>query len=154
MSAAGEHHASLRRRDIAGDQVEQGGLAGAVGADHGERLAGFDRKAHGVHGFERAVGLGHRIKFQKHRHERLLCKAAACVGAAAVFRFPENVSGILNRRERPVERDVGRRLVEDDVQVVLELRPFCHCPPTSGVMHTFGTGLVGPPFQVIGPTID
>ena len=32
--------------------------------------------------------------------------------------------------------------------------PFSHCPPTSGVRQTFGTGLSGPPFQVIGPTID
>ena len=32
--------------------------------------------------------------------------------------------------------------------------PLTHCPPTRGVMQTLGTGLSGPPFQVIGPTID
>ena len=45
----------LRRRDVAGDQVEQGGLAGAVGADHRQRLAALDGEVDAVHGFERAV---------------------------------------------------------------------------------------------------
>ncbi len=56
MSAPPNSDAALARRHVAGDQIEQGGLAGAVGADHRQRLAVFDGEAYGVHGFERAVG--------------------------------------------------------------------------------------------------
>ena len=46
MSAPSNTMRPCARRDVAGDQVEQGGLAGAVGADHGERLAVLDGEAH------------------------------------------------------------------------------------------------------------
>ena len=48
----------------------------------------------------------------------------------------------------------GAVLLNTTFKSYLNFAPFTHCPPTSGVVHTFGTGLVGPPFQVIGPTID
>ena len=73
---AGEHDAPVGRRDVAGDQVEHGGLAGAVRADHGQRLAVLDGEAHGVHGLERAVELGHAVKFQQDRHESFAAAAA------------------------------------------------------------------------------
>src|SRR5439155_26145306 len=41
---AEEQHSAAGRREIAGDDVEQGGLAGAVGADHGTALARGDRE--------------------------------------------------------------------------------------------------------------
>ena len=68
---------------------------------------------------------------------------------------PPGRSGILDRLELAVERDVGRRLVVDDVKIVFELLALgFHWPPTSGVVHTFGTGFSGPPFQVSGPTSE
>jgi hypothetical protein len=38
----------------------------------------------------------------------------------------------------------------------LNFLPLRHCPPTSGVVQTFGTGFFGPrpAFQVIWPTSD
>ncbi len=44
--------------EIAGDQVEQRRLAGAVRADDAERLAARDRQIDAVGGLERAEGLG------------------------------------------------------------------------------------------------
>jgi hypothetical protein len=44
--------------EVAGDHVEQGGLAGAVGADDGPALAGGDGERHTVHCPQRAEGAG------------------------------------------------------------------------------------------------
>ena len=49
---------------------------------------------------------------------------------------------------------LGAVLLNTMSRSYLNFLPLFHCPPTSGVVQTFGTGLVGPPFQVIGPTID
>src|SRR5579863_10362230 len=70
--------------------------------------------------------------------------------AAATFHSPAKVSGILNHRERSVERDIRRRLVEDDVQVVLPLRALLPLPADErrsayvrhGIKRT-GAGLPG-----------
>ena len=59
MSAPSNTMRPARRRDVAADQIEQRRLAGAVGADDGERLAVIDGEAQRIHGLERAVGLGH-----------------------------------------------------------------------------------------------
>src|SRR6266851_5573981 len=45
-------------------------------------------------------------------------------GAAALLRRPGSPSRIFNRLERTVERDIWRRLIVNDVQVVLELGTF------------------------------
>ncbi len=47
------------------DQVEDGGLAGAVGADNGEHLALFDRKRHAVHRFDATEVNGEILDFEK-----------------------------------------------------------------------------------------
>ena len=39
---AGEAHAAARRREVAGEAVEEGRLAGAVGADEADDLARSD----------------------------------------------------------------------------------------------------------------
>jgi len=43
------------RGDEAGDGAEEGGLAGAVGADEGDDLAGEDLEGDGVEGLDGAV---------------------------------------------------------------------------------------------------
>ena len=45
---ARERDRALIGRQLAGDHVEQGGLAGAVGTDDGEQLAGRDAEAHRI----------------------------------------------------------------------------------------------------------
>ena len=72
-----EQDAAAARRDVAGDQVEQRGLAGAVGADDRERLAAFDGKVHRVHGLERPVRLGHSGELEEDRHGQLRSAAGA-----------------------------------------------------------------------------
>ena len=64
---AGKRDRALIGRDLAGDHVEQGGLAGAVGADDGEELAGPDAEAHGVERLQAAKALAHRIDRQQRR---------------------------------------------------------------------------------------
>src|SRR5581483_4188567 len=39
-----EENRAVRRREKPADEVEEGCLAGAVGADHGAKLAGLDRE--------------------------------------------------------------------------------------------------------------
>ena len=46
----------LGQRHQSGDRREQGGLAGAVGTEHGHRLAGGDLQVHAAHGVDAAVG--------------------------------------------------------------------------------------------------
>ena len=55
---AGQHHAAAVGRELAAHHVEERRLAGAVGADDGEQLAGLDRErdvARGHHAAERFV---------------------------------------------------------------------------------------------------
>ena len=49
-----EHDPAGARREESADQVEEGGLAGAVGADHGAQLARLDRHRHVVDGDQAA----------------------------------------------------------------------------------------------------
>ena len=49
---------------------------------------------------------------------------------------------------------LGAVLLKTMLRSYLNFLPGFHWPPTSGVVQTFFTGLVGPPFQVIGPTSD
>ena len=58
-----------RRRDVAGDQIEHRRFAGAVRPDHAQGFAIGDGELDRVHGLERAVELGHTVKFQKYCHE-------------------------------------------------------------------------------------
>jgi hypothetical protein len=52
-----EDHAAGVRPDVTGDEVEQRGLACAVGADDGADRAGGDREAHAAHRLEAVEAL-------------------------------------------------------------------------------------------------
>ena len=54
---AAEHHAAAVGRELAGDDLEERGLAGAVGADDGDLLAAADREVDPIEDDEVAVGL-------------------------------------------------------------------------------------------------
>ena len=55
MSGAVEGDLARRRGDLSGDRLQQGGLPGAVGADHGEGLALLDGEVDAVDRLEVAV---------------------------------------------------------------------------------------------------
>ena len=50
-------------RQVAGQDAHRRGLAGPVGAEEAQNLAGFDLEAQVVHGRERPVALGHVLHF-------------------------------------------------------------------------------------------
>ena len=56
MSRPSKQDAARGRREEAADQIEEGGLAGAVGADHGAQLARLDRERDVVDGDQAAEG--------------------------------------------------------------------------------------------------
>ena len=64
-AAAAEQYAADRGAGDAGDHVEQGGLAGAVGADDAEQLAGPHVEVHGVGGEHAAEAAAHSLKLQQ-----------------------------------------------------------------------------------------
>ncbi|GAB7538250.1 hypothetical protein BGC_44720 [Burkholderia sp. 3C] len=61
-----EAHAALARRHHAGDRLQRGGLAGAVAAQQGDRLAFADRHRHALQHMALAVITVHRVKFEHH----------------------------------------------------------------------------------------
>src|SRR5229473_1767937 len=67
--AALEPHVALARREDTGEQVDQGGLAGAVGTDDRDELAFADGKADPVEGDEGPVALPEIVRLEDHRRE-------------------------------------------------------------------------------------
>ena len=59
-----EQHVAGAGRQLAGDEIEIGGLAGAVGPDDGGERAGLERGAHGVDGDVAAEADGEAARFQ------------------------------------------------------------------------------------------
>src|SRR5262245_52370346 len=70
---AGEDHPAAVGAVVAGDHVEERGLAGAVRPDDPEQIARRDREAHVRHGGETAEALRHALE----RQERRLAHACA-----------------------------------------------------------------------------
>ena len=62
--AAGQQHASARRRQHAGEQIDERGLAGAVGADQRVARAGGELEVDFLHGHERAEMAAQRLRLQ------------------------------------------------------------------------------------------
>ena len=83
--------------DQAGNHPHQGGLAGAVGADHADRLARLDLEADAEQRLEGAVARIDRFQF---KHARpltdALAAAAACVATASVPRYTSTTRGSLD----------------------------------------------------------
>ena len=63
-AVAAEEDLTLRERVNAGDEVEDGGLARAVGTDETVDLALLDLKGDVAHGGQTAEALGHMVKLQ------------------------------------------------------------------------------------------
>ena len=64
MSSPKKSHAAGGRREVAGDGVEQRGLARAVGAEDRAPLAGGDRERRRRRARERAEGAGHALEHE------------------------------------------------------------------------------------------
>ena len=62
--AAGEHHAALARRQHAGEEIDERGLAGAIGADQRVARAGFELEVDILHGAKRAEIAAERLRFE------------------------------------------------------------------------------------------
>ena len=71
-----EPHAALLRQVEAGDDVEQGRLAGAIRADDGEDRARRDRQAHIIDGMHAAEG-DRQVFGREDGHARLAAKFSA-----------------------------------------------------------------------------
>ena len=102
-----EQHLARGRDEIAGQAVEEGGLAGAVRADEAENVALLQRHAGGIDGLEAAKGFGHVARFKEHwmllRQPRVL---ASCLG---VLRFAH--SRLISARMPPGWK---RAMMHDD----------------------------------------
>src|SRR5580700_7730468 len=62
--AAGEQHAALAGRQHAGEEIDERGLAGAIGADQGVAGAGFELEVDILHGAKRAEIAAERLRFE------------------------------------------------------------------------------------------
>ena len=62
----------------AGEGAQGGGLAGAVGADEGDDLAGFDGEGDALDGFDLAVGDPEVLDFEQCGHWAFSLRAGAC----------------------------------------------------------------------------
>ena len=104
-----------------------------------------------VHGLERAVELGDSVEFQEDRHDELSLRPPRVLARRPFFTRPVNAQEYLIASNGLSSGMFGADLLKTICRSYLNFLPFFHCPPTSGVVQTFGTGLVGPPaFQVIG----
>ena len=127
-----EQHLSAIGRDVAGDQVEQGRLAGAVGSDDAHRVAARNRQIYAVGRLERAERLGEATDLEQHRQvaprRRRLGRASAKtrhiggpgrVGSAPGFRRGRpNLTRLGDRLHLAADRDGGRRPVVGDDDIV------------------------------------
>ena len=77
MRAAAEPHLAVRQRQHAGDQVEGGGLAGAVGTDQADDLAGADLEADVVDGDQAAELLADGLHVQHQLARRGLARSGS-----------------------------------------------------------------------------
>ena len=101
-----EQDLARTRRVRAGDQVEEGGLAGAIGADDRVDMAGFERHGHVVHRGQPAEFLGEVADL---KHSRLRGgwsgrAAARCRGARR-----HAGHGVRRRRGGPASSGTSRR---------------------------------------------
>src|SRR6516164_6654306 len=93
---------------VAGDQVEERRLAGAVGADDAQHLALVERHANAVHRLHRAKALGDLFQAQQNAH--------AVIGSTL-----------------PPSGTAERPAFSTTTSSYLNLPPRRHCPPTGGV---------------------
>src|SRR5258708_28613044 len=64
-----QQNLTARRREPSGDEIEQGRLSGAVGADHRTALAFGHREVQAGNHFKATIGLGELADFERaHRH--------------------------------------------------------------------------------------
>src|SRR5258708_597488 len=64
-----QQNLTARRREPSGDEIEQGGLSGAVGADHRTALAFGHREVQAGNHFQAPIGLSELADFERaHRH--------------------------------------------------------------------------------------
>ena len=87
----------------AGDQVEAGGLAGAVGADQRDDLALGHGEAHLLHGPQAAEALRHRADLEQRRHVSLRRPRRAC---RPRVRLPSSPSALLSGGQTPSGRNM------------------------------------------------
>ena len=96
---------AVARRVEAGDQVEHGGLAGAVGPDEPDDLAGRDREVEPVDGLQPAEALAEPADLQTRGHAAAPRRAAAPEPAHEPVRQERDDQD----QDQPVEHDVGAR---------------------------------------------
>src|SRR5206468_1577514 len=103
------------RPEAAGQQVEDGCLAGAVRPDDAERLAGLKAQRDAVHGLHRAEGLGDVTKLDQRRHR---------ARGQPIYRYGIGMS-------LPFFFSPGTRLLLTTWSSYLYLEPLRHCAPAS-----------------------
>src|SRR5581483_12215519 len=90
--AAAEIYLGLGRHQQAGEQVDEGGLAGAVGPDDRDELARADGNGYVVERAEGAVMLGYAAGLDEWRHDLASCRRRpaprtfGCEGAGSSMR--------------------------------------------------------------------
>src|SRR5262249_34309938 len=111
-----------------GEDVERGGLAGAVRTDDADRLVRVHAEGQPVEDLQGAEGPRDALEREESR------RTQACPSG----------------RSLPLTGMLGALLLLTIVMSNGKLLPLPHCPPTSGVLATFGTG---PLPYATGPTI-
>src|SRR5579872_1509267 len=94
--AAGQQHASLTRRQHAGEQIDERGLAGAVGADQRVPRAGGELEVDALHGVQRAEMAAQCLGLQ------------ACLAHGSLMRFRAAVESAATACRRGPKYRCGR----------------------------------------------
>ena len=87
-----------------GDAVEQGRLAGAVGADERVHLPGFNVQGHAVHGVQGAEGLVETLYYERAGQSRLQ-------NLSAMPAIPDGIKSTARTKASPKENCHARYIV-------------------------------------------
>ena len=102
---------AMRRREVAGDDLDQGRFARAVVAHEAERLARAEVQVDLIQGMDGAEVLGHRAQF-KNGIQRLLRLHPGICASRALFAFDCPITPgrpVSNRSTDPAQADALRR---------------------------------------------
>ena len=101
MSLALEQHLAGARRQHAGEQVDEGGLAGAVRPDQRVARACLEREGDVARGAQRAEVLAERARFEQRGHDGFALRGGAASAFSTRPRMPPRANSAIATSSRP-----------------------------------------------------
>ena len=97
-----EQHLAGARRQHAGQQIDEGGLAGAVRADQRVARAFLQREGDVARGAERAEALAERARFEQRGHGGVFSRCRhRCIRLSTMPRMPPRANSAMTTSSRP-----------------------------------------------------